>query len=738
MSEIGEEYSAVLQRNFIGREPVKPFFSSVTGNIETIPLDGPYWQKNLESRVLFRTAVLHVLALIENPVFLELGPHSALAGPIRQISAEVSSSAPYVSTMSRGEDCTETFLSAVGKLFELNVPIDFSTIVTGGHCLSDLPPYLWNYETEYWQESRISREWRNREFPSHPLLGVRQLESTSLEPSWRNLLIVDKDCSWLRDHTIENSMIFPCAGYLAMVGEAMRQLSCPHTGLTMRRILISTALLLADTGSTELVTTFRPHRLTDSLQSQWWDFTISSFNGHSWVSHCTGQVMSEAGNPQTAKTDNTPLPRKLEPARYYNFMDTAGLQFGPRFRRLENARCGTEQDSSTADMSSMTIGDEENYHLHPTAVDAVIQSAFFAALKGHPDTTLYRRAPTNIASLTVHQCEPSGDMKILTSATLPSHGGDLVGQAQQVLQNGKIIFHMEGLRMSPPQAAEAADKDISQYPARLTWGPHLDFLDDKHLIQPSLPRDVYTPLLDELAQLCLVYTHRLIKDVLTSVSHMEKYQAWISTQVQSLGESIDPAIAASDDESIMAKIRSLTQTMSDTPVAACAIAMQKVATNISGFLSGQTEALDILLADNTFYEMYGSMDTCDRSEFMKHLAHTKPNLNILEIGAGTGASTVQILKDLTLPGARGFASYGNYTFTDISSGFFVSAKELLKGNNNIEFRTLDISMQRKELQRCLDWGSRDCFICEVDRVKGYTIGYQLCTTCSSSQVGQHG
>lgn len=34
------------------------------------------------------------------------------------------------------------------------------------------------------------------------------------------------------------------------------------------------------------------------------------------------------------------------------------------------------------------------------------------------------------------------------------------------------------------------------------------------------------------------------------------------------------------------------------------------------------------------------------------------------------------------------------------------------------------SMQRKELQRCLDWGSRDCFICEVDRVKDYIIGDQ--------------
>jgi SAM-dependent methyltransferase len=99
---------------------------------------------------------------------------------------------------------------------------------------------------------------------------------------------------------------------------------------------------------------------------------------------------------------------------------------------------------------------------------------------------------------------------------------------------------------------------------------------------------------------------------------------------------------------------------------------------------------------DTLTKLYIATDACDRSEFIRHLGHSKPNLRILEIGAGTGASTVSMLKYLALPGPTGQALYSKYTFTDISSAFFVSAKDLFKRNRNIEYRTLDISKDPAE------------------------------------------
>ncbi|KMP02523.1 polyketide synthase [Coccidioides immitis RMSCC 2394] len=86
-----------------------------------------------------------------NAVFLEVGPRRALAGPLRQIFAEASSPTPYVSAMTRNKDCTVSFLAAIGAL--------------------------------YWYESRLSKEWRNRKYPYHDLLGSRVIESSNTEPA---------------------------------------------------------------------------------------------------------------------------------------------------------------------------------------------------------------------------------------------------------------------------------------------------------------------------------------------------------------------------------------------------------------------------------------------------------------------------------------------------------------------------------------------------------------------------
>ena len=52
-------------------------------------------------------------------------------------------------------------------------------------------------------------------------------------------------------------------------------------------------------------------------------------------------------------------------------------------------------------------------------------------------------------------------------------------------------------------------------------------------------------------------------------------------------------------------------------------------------------------------------------------------LSVLEIGAGTGSSTIPILE--VLGGHRGYpARFSSYTFTDISAGFFDKAGEILK------------------------------------------------------------
>ncbi|KAH0435679.1 polyketide synthase [Colletotrichum camelliae] len=747
MAEVGDFYTSALRKYLPGLVDQKSksngstqsaaersalFYSSVSGSgepIQACDLDGNYWQKNLESPVLFNGAVSGIIKHIENAVFLEIGPHPALAGPVRQIMTAAAdngstSASSYFGAMTRGENCAESFLTSVGRLFELNVPIDFSKITTKTTSLPGLPHYPWDHDASYWRESRISHEWRYREFPAHPLLGIRQLESTTLEPSFRNMLLLD-DAPWLRDHCIEDNVIFPCAGYVSMIGEGIRQISPRQqdqapgdNGFTIRNMVLNSALVLNENTPAELVTTFRPVRLTDSLNSQWWTWTISSHNGHVWTKHCSGEATSEDLEPEKAP-ETVQLPRKVDRRKYYDVLSRAGIGYGPKFQRLDDIRTGSLQSLSAARLPKNPCGDEKFYHLHPAVIDACIQSGPVAATRGHIEAKHYRRVPTKIERVTVHRIDPEVDMRASASAVFVKGSGEVISHIQ-CIADGKVVLDMQGAKLSPLEEAATAEtavgtasvedgEDINAVAApkalteelttsRLTWSPHIDFLDANKLIKPEVPRHLYTPLLDKMVRMCFVYSQRRIKSIRddnliqdTLPEHMHKYMSWIDSQV---AREADDTLTSLDDTALLQRIDSLIKQMEGTPVEDCASSIEKVLRNIDGLCTGTTDALEMLLADGTLTKIYVATDACDRSDFIRHLAHSKPNLRILEIGAGTGASTASMLKHLILP--VGQPLYSKYTFTDISAGFFVAAKERFTGYRNIEYRVLDISKSPSE------------------------------------------
>jgi acyl transferase domain-containing protein len=164
MAEVGGEYrSTMTTSGVVGRIPSIPFFSSVTGQLypETIEdkLGPVYWQENLERPVRFREAISAILnhSGTNNPIFLEVGPHPALKGPVRQILTRGASKACHVSTLVRRQNGMEDFLATVGKLYTYGFEIDFLTLILGSS-ISDLPSYLWHHPESYWYESRVSKK----------------------------------------------------------------------------------------------------------------------------------------------------------------------------------------------------------------------------------------------------------------------------------------------------------------------------------------------------------------------------------------------------------------------------------------------------------------------------------------------------------------------------------------------------------------------------------------------------
>ncbi|KAJ5087107.1 hypothetical protein NUU61_008414 [Penicillium alfredii] len=226
MKDLGSIYETHLQRFVKAKPPTIQFISSVAGQSSTsVSLDAEYWRRNLESPVEFLAAVRAMVARPDgDQLFLEIGPHAALASPIRQIffSYQKEHQLMYQESLMRGQNALSCILEMLGQLYLQAILIRREALLPEEPILTDLPPYPWNHEESHLLESRVVREWRTRPYPPHELLGSRILEGNDLEPTWRNMLRL-RDAAWLEDHKVIDDIVFPCAGYIAMIGEAIKQ-----------------------------------------------------------------------------------------------------------------------------------------------------------------------------------------------------------------------------------------------------------------------------------------------------------------------------------------------------------------------------------------------------------------------------------------------------------------------------------------------------------------------------------
>ncbi|KAI0010191.1 fatty acid synthase S-acetyltransferase [Xylariaceae sp. FL0662B] len=684
MVEIGSDYLRLIGEQIDGKQPSVPFFSSVTGALLSADrsLNAEYLKANLESPVLFQSAVSSIMRheVGKDAVFLEIGPHSALSAPLRQILTKNSSPSPYVPIMLRNRDCMESFLNGIGKLYTLHVSMDLSALFPIGITIKDLPTYPWNHDSSYWSESRLSQEWRHMKFPYHDLLGVRVTQNTDLEPAWRNMFHLD-NAPWIRDHKIGEDIVFPFCGYLAGAGEAVRQLTGIDAGYSVRKMIVSTALVLTEGRPTEMVTTLRPRRLTNSVNSQWWEFTVSAHVGHSWTKHATGEVMAVAEPHPASAAKPVTLPRKVGTWHWYDAMHKNNLSLGHSFQTLDQIEASTDADNlAVAQVIDCKPGDESFYHIHPTRLDTTFQLVMAAAINGY--TRKVRCwLPVSVEMITIARC--NADMVCEVQAHLSSNQS-ILGKGRTVSRE-RTVVEVTGIVAS--RADNSAQSDSRAFTGcRYTWNSDVHFMDVKPLIHPGSGHVEYMRELDKLCEMCLISSRGKAASVKTSQLHVAKYAAWIHDQANRITSSEH---LKEDDTELSTKIRDLVATLSDTPVSAAARTIQKLSDEMDLVLSGKT--LDEIVPVEWIRELYRLIDGTEVPDILRYLGHSKPNMTILEIGNGRGSVANEALSRLTT--FHGHTLCKKYILT--STGY-ISDKDQSKAFERMEYLTLDISQNLAE------------------------------------------
>ncbi|OLN85402.1 Lovastatin diketide synthase LovF 14, partial [Colletotrichum chlorophyti] len=713
----GQEYAHIVQQEMMQRNwspggSRKPnfetkFISSVSGETcDTAILQSPaYWSDNLVSPVRFATAVASLLKdpRSEGCLFLEIGPHSALAGPLRQNCIAAGQQLQYIPSLIRGNDSSVSYFSAIGEFYLRGFDLDYSAIFPTGTTLGGLPPYSWDHNGTYWYESRLSKEWRFRKHPHHCLLGSRLVESSDLEPIWRNMLHVENE-PWLSDHKIQQDIVFPLVCYVAMAGEAARQLTGVEDGYTVKDLLVRTALILPDSAAVEILTSLRRQKISDvDHKSEWFIFSICSHNGSGWTLHCEGRVKpsSAENRPSILAGQQAPgvLPRKVNEARFYEALSRAGISYGPEFRLLRNVRSATTKHRSTGELTTK-YNESFNYFVqHPVLMDACFQLVFVSLAQGLGRNLDRILMPTKIQELHVKRF-PEGDQ---SGSTQISASGFESNASVECMVGNSVVFSIAGAQFSQLGDGALATADGEQRDqhaaARLHWLPDAECFDVGSLIQPPRKYDKKEVLmLEELTLLCILESAERIRSLKPQVPFMEKYRAWLLRDIGSARRGKHPFIknpetmAGLPSTGRKAEIDRLYSCLLKTERPSLPKAVKRIHDNIEDIFTGKGQVLDVLMRDDELTKLYSHL-SFDYGDFVKLISHSRPTLRILEVGAGTGATTELIVRSLLhkRPNKACLPVYSTYTFTDVSAGFFVQAKERFSYAPNMEYKVLDAS-----------------------------------------------
>ena len=181
-------------------------------------------------------------------------------------------------------------------------------------------------------------------------------------------------------------------------------------------------------------------------------------------------------------------------------------------------------------------------------------------------------------------------------------------------------------------------------------------------------------LLEELGLLCILDSVERLQGLSTEQEHQLKLRDWLQRErlraesgiylvVKDFASYVKLSTQARRGQ-IKDRIRTLSITSS---IGLVAKGVMRIYENAEGLFSGKVDTLDLLMQDNILIEIYNAVSFGFR-DFVRILSITKPNLRILEVGAGTGGTTELILKDLAR--CRGNPLYSIYTVINISAGFF--------------------------------------------------------------------
>ncbi len=717
-------------------------------------LDGAYWRRHAREAVAFASGV-KTMAELGVDLVVEIGPHSVLGPmatlcwPESVAGSNVSEAPESIASLRRpprdgsSSDAETSFVDAVADAYKAGLDISFEGLFAGeSRRKISLPTYPFQRE-RHWVEQGKQR----RAVSGHPLLGVRH-EGARGEISYETE-VLPLDPVWLNDHRVFGRIVAPGALYGAM---AVTASSAEGGGLVLEDMQLHNPLVFserASDGDSDEEGRAVQVVLDESEQSSSRSVQVfSKSSDGDWTMHIEGRVSTVATPSEVGeRIDLESLKSRLSPSDvsdYYRAKLDTGIDLGPLFRTLDRAWVGEGEALGEVVLPEL-LGRNE-LDVHPLLLDGCFQVVGVARnMSGAVDEPTY--LPFGWERMWLTKRLPDRlicHVRMSESTQSVEHPEVLSGELRIYDLSGELIGGFSGytVKRATPEALLSAVEEVDDLLYQVVWrdralepgivpadffpnpsdvaagsGLFSDYLTEAE-VDPISRNALLTDMERWSRSYALLTLEKLgwqrrsgdlinAEELRESLGVLEEHKRLFRRLLEMLAASgvLDErndgftVLLGPDDplpEELPATPEAFHTQMSETySHGQTEVGLfRRSGAALADVLHGQADPLTLLFSSGepTAADLYLKAPVAKAAnqmlaEAVRKLVAELPEgrrLRVLEVGAGTGSATASVLPELP-------AGQFDYTYTDISAGFFAEAEARFgDGDGCIEYRPLDI------------------------------------------------
>ncbi|XP_066289824.1 uncharacterized protein [Branchiostoma lanceolatum] len=662
-----------IQASGRGQDPA-PVYSTVTGGRYTGKFDGQYWWENIRGQVKFTSAIQAIIQDHSPDVFIELGASATLLSSVNQtLKHENCPMKVTVPCGQRQQNDHKCMLRALATLYVNGVDINWTNATQDAAEWSSVPTYAWQHQ-RHWQEAETSRKRR---------LG---LEDRSFKG--QNGDVTLEKFPFLADHVVNESVVFPGAGYI----EYMVQMAVDSSENPALENIQFKQVLVWPEGS-EVKKGKASVQLTCTKEGGKMEVATDRVHAGCHVSK-SEDARSEGGLDTIKPSEDM---KTVACETFYQGFSELGLLYGSEFQVVSEAFVGDWEA-----IGFLKPATDAQQRVQTTTLDGCFQVALSAI---GPSSTLY--LPTQIATFKMNVPSlPLGEPMVARATVVSRTSMSFHANITLATAQGKILAQIDGFEATNVSGIKT-DVDTDSCLYETTWQPVISPLPQTSifcdLFQEDRLQEKYgddmemietaEQALPKLKRLALSYIQHALNTVPENEisSRNKRYAERLRTIVDAGSKDQGEPMSLEDIHKYLEEVRKEVPSMEQE-----FSMLRRLGDMLPTSLRDPSAALPILFAadclaeyfmDSVTTRMYYRACADAMEQAVKSALQRKQTLRILEVGGRMGGLARHLLKPLK---SIGDAGHIEYVFTDLNTTFFTHASQVLEDYTFVKYQQLDI------------------------------------------------